>query len=291
MTGVTPAGPTGRRCEFFKGEERGMSVYELQGRKALVTGGARGLGQGMAEALAAAGAAVMIGDILDEEGAETAKLIGKTGATTGFTHLDVTDEASWEQAVAATVGELGGLDILINNAGLEISALVVDLDPAGLRKMLEVNVVGTALGMKHGLRAMRPGGAAGNGGSIVNIASVAATIAFPGIAGYSGTKSAVDRMTRIAAAESGKLGYGVRVNCVYPGLVPSTTMGLGLADQAVAMGLFPSVEACAETVVAMTPSGRLGEVADMADVVVFLASDAARFVNGTGLAVDGGMGS
>ena len=71
--------------------------------------------------------------------------------------------------------------------------------------------------MKHGLRAMRPGGAAGNGGSIVNIASVAATIAFPGIAGYSGTKSAVDRMTRIAAAESGKLGYGVRVNCVYPG--------------------------------------------------------------------------
>ena len=94
-----------------------MSVYELHGRKALVTGGARGLGQGMAEALARAGAAVMIGDLLDEEGTETAKLIGKTGATTGFTHLDVTDEASWEQAVAATVAELGGLDILINNAG------------------------------------------------------------------------------------------------------------------------------------------------------------------------------
>jgi 3alpha(or 20beta)-hydroxysteroid dehydrogenase len=241
-------------------------------------------------ALAGAGAAVMIGDLLDEEGAETATLIGKTGATTGYAHLDVTDEASWEQAVAVTVEELGGLDILINNAGLEISALVVDIDPADLRRMLEVNVVGTALGMKHGLRAMRPGGAAGNGGSIVNISSVAATIAFPGIAGYSGTKSAVDRMTRIAAAESGKLGYGVRVNCVYPGLVP-TTMGMGLADQAVAMGLFTSVEACVEAVVALTPSGRLGEVADMADAVVFLASDASRFVNGTGLAVDGGMGS
>src|SRR5688500_4416174 len=286
MTGITPTGPAAAPVEALNGEEQGMSVFELHGRKALVTGGARGLGQGMAEALAAAGAAVMIGDLLDEEGTETAKIIGKTGATTGYTHLDVTDEASWEQAVIATVAELGGLDILINNAGLEISSLVVDLDPAGLRRMLEVNVVGTALGMKHGLRAMRPGGAAGSGGSIVNIASVAATIAFPGIAGYSGTKSAVDRMTRIAAAESGKLGYGVRVNCVYPGLVPTTTMGLGLADQAVAMGLFPSVEACAEAVVALTPSGRLGEVADMADAVVFLASDAARFVNGTGLAVD-----
>ena len=202
-----------------------MSVYELHGRKALVTGGARGLGQGMAEALARAGAAVMIGDVLDEEGTETAQLIGKTGATTGFTHLDVTDEASWEAAVAATVTELGGLDILINNAGIELSSLIVDVDPADLRRMLDVNVVGTTLGIKHGLRAMRPGGAAGAGGAIVNIASVAATIVFPGIAGYSGTKSAVDRITRIAALESGKLGYGVRVNCVYPGLVP-TAMGM-----------------------------------------------------------------
>ena len=87
--------------------------------------------------------------------------------------------------------------------------------------MLEVNVLGTMLGLKHGLRAMRPGGAAGGGGAIINIASVAATIAFPAIAGYSATKSAVDRLTRVAAMESGKLGYGVRVNCVYPGLVPT----------------------------------------------------------------------
>jgi NAD(P)-dependent dehydrogenase (short-subunit alcohol dehydrogenase family) len=98
-------------------------------------------------------------------------------------------------------------------------------------------------------------------------------------------------MTRIAAAEAGKLGYGVRVNCVYPGLVPTTQMGLGLAEQAVALGLFPSIEACAETVVGMTPAGRLGEIPEIADAVVFLASDAARYVTGTGLAVDGGLGS
>jgi len=274
----------------LNGEERGMSVHELHGRKALVTGGARGLGQGMAEALARAGAAVMIGDVLDVEGAETAQLIGKTGATTGFTHLDVTDEGNWEQAVATTVSELGGFDILVNNAGIELSSLIVDIDPGDLRRMFDVNVVGTTLGLKHGLRAMRPGGAAGAGGSIINIASVAATIVFPGIAGYSGTKSAVDRITRIAAAEAGKLGYGVRVNCVYPGLVP-TAMGMKLAVDMAELGLFPSAEDAVEAVVGLTPSGRLGEVADMADAVVFLASDAARFVNGTGLAVDGAMGS
>ena len=95
--------------------------------------------------------------------------------------------------------------------------------------MLEVNILGTTLGLKHGLRAMRPGGAAGQGGAIINVASVAATIAFPGIAVYSATKSAVDRLTRVAAMESGKLGYGVRVNCIYPGLVP-TAMGAGLAN-------------------------------------------------------------
>jgi NAD(P)-dependent dehydrogenase (short-subunit alcohol dehydrogenase family) len=121
------------------------------------------------------------------------------------------------------------------------------------------------------------------------VASVAATIAFPGIAVYSATKSGVDRLTRVAAMESGKLGYGVRVNCIYPGLVP-TAMGMGLASDCAGLGLFGSVEEAVGAVIELTPSGRLGEVADMADAVVFLASDAARFVNGAGLPVDGGMG-
>lgn len=136
---------------------------------------------------------------------------------------------------------------------------------------------------------MRPGGPAGNGGVIVNVASVAATIAFPGISVYSATKSAVDRLTRVAAMESGKLGYRVRVNCVYPGLVP-TAMGAGLANDMATLGLFGSPEEAVGAVVDLTPSGRLGTVEDMADAVVFLASDAARFVNGAGLPVDGGMG-
>jgi 3alpha(or 20beta)-hydroxysteroid dehydrogenase len=143
--------------------------------------------------------------------------------------------------------------------------------------------------MKHAFRAMKPDGRAGKGGAVVNVASVAATIAFPGIAGYSATKSGVDRLTRVGAMEAGKLGYGVRVNCIYPGLV-ATDMGVKLAGDVVAAGLFPSAEAAIGAVIGETPLGRLGEVPDMADAVVFLASDAARFITGAGLPVDGGMG-
>src|SRR6201992_2841019 len=266
-----------------------MSVYDLTGRKALVTGGARGLGEGMARALARAGAAVVIADIREDLGKATAESLRQAGAAAEFVALDITSEESWLHALPQAIAHLDGLDILVNNAGIEITSLLVDIDPADIRRMLEVNVLGTALGIKHGFRAMRPGGAGGSGGAIVNVASVAATIAFPGIAGYSATKSAVDRLTRVAAAESGRLGYGVRVNCVYPGLVP-TDMGNQLAVDCAAIGLFPSPQEAAGAVIGLTPLGRLGEVPDIADAVVFLASDGARFITGAGLPVDGGMG-
>ena len=239
----------------------------------------------MARALAGAGARMMIADV-NEAGADTAASLGEGHA---FVRLDVTDESSWEAAVAACVDQLGGLDVLVNNAGIEISALITEVEPDDVRRMCEVNILGTAMGLKHGLRTMRPDGAAGKGGSIINISSVAATIAFPAISVYSGTKSAVDRLTRVAAMESGKLGYGVRVNCIYPGLVP-TAMGAGLANDMASLGLYGSPEEAVGAVIELTPSGRLGEVEDMADAVVFLASDASRFINGAGIPVDGGMG-
>jgi 3alpha(or 20beta)-hydroxysteroid dehydrogenase len=266
-----------------------VTAIDLTGKNALVTGGARGLGAAMASALAEAGASVMIADLLDDEGRETAQLISKSGVATGFVHLDVRDDSAWAAAVAATVDTLGGYDIHVNNAGIENSALVADIDADALMAMLGVNILGTALGMKHAFRAMRPGGSPGGGGVVINISSVSATIAFPGIAGYSATKSAVDRLTRVAAMEAGKLGYGIRVNCIYPGLVP-TAMGVKLADDLSGFGLFDSPAAAVDAVVAQTPAGRLGEPADMADAVVFLASDAARFITGIGLPVDGGMG-
>jgi len=266
-----------------------MNKFDLTGRKALVTGGARGLGEGMAQALAAAGASVMIGDVLTSLGRDAAGKLSAGGAKAGFVKLDVTSDEDWVAAVQATIDTLGGFDILINNAGIEVTALVAEIEADSLRKMLDVNIVGTALGMKYAFRSMRPGGAAGKGGAVVNISSVAATIAFPAIAGYSATKSAVDRLTRVGAMEAGKLGYGVRVNCIYPGLVP-TEMGMKLAADVVAAGLFASPEAAVGAIIERTPSGRLGEVADMADAVVFLCSDASRFITGAGLPVDGGMG-
>ena len=134
-----------------------MSVYDLTGRKALVTGGARGLGAGTAAALARAGAAVVIGDILEDLGQATADELKKSGATASFLPLDVTNDASWELAISDTIRELGGLDILVNNAGVEITSLIVDLDPDDIRKMLEVNVLGTSLGHQARLPRHAPG--------------------------------------------------------------------------------------------------------------------------------------
>lgn len=262
-----------------------MAGLDLTGRTVLVTGGAQGLGAGMAEALADAGASVVIADVQTDVGEKLAATLPRAR----FVRLDVTSDSDWATAVEQVVAENGGLDVVVNNAGVEVTELIVDTDAESWRRMLDVNVIGTALGLKHAFRAMRPGGAAGKGGSVVNIASVAAAIAFPGIGGYSATKSAIDRLTKVAAMESGKLGYGVRVNCVLPGLVP-TEMGMKLAVETSALGLFESPEAAVGAVVELTPSGRLGEVADMADAVVFLASDQSRFVNGVGLRVDGGMG-
>jgi 3alpha(or 20beta)-hydroxysteroid dehydrogenase len=267
-----------------------MSVYEVTGRKAMVTGGARGIGAAVAQALARAGAAVMIADVLEAEGKATADAIAKTGVTAGFVKLDVTEETDWEAAIATTIAELGGLDILVNNAGILNASLIVDTDPADIRRMNDINIVGTLLGLKHGLRAMRPGGAAANGGSIVNLSSGAALIAYPATAGYSATKSAVDRITRIAAQEAGKLGYGVRVNCVYPGFI-GTSMAFGLAADMARVGLSDSADAALDQVIASTPLGRLGEVEEVADAIVFLASDASRFITGAGLPVDGGLGT
>lgn len=263
-----------------------MTSTELAGRVALVTGGAQGLGEATAHALADAGATVAVADVQDERGAKVAAALGDDHR---FVHLDVTDDASWEAAIADVVGQLGGLDLVINNAGVEITDLIIDLDAAAAKRTLDINVVGTALGVKHAFRAMRPGGAAGQGGVVVNIASVAATIAFPSIAIYSASKSAIDRLTRVAAMESGKLGYGVRVNCVYPGLV-ANEMGIGLANDVTRLGLFPSVEEAVGAVVGLTPSGRLATADDIANAIVFLASDRAAFINGAGLPVDGGMG-
>lgn len=262
---------------------------DLTGRRALVTGAARGLGLKTAQTLSERGAAVALADIDDAAGSAAADALTAQGRTATFVHLDVTDDASWAAAASAAVERLGGLDIVVNNAGIEISALLADIDADDMRRILDVNVVGTALGIKHAFRAMRPEGAAGAGGAVVNISSVAATIAFPGIAAYSASKDAVIRLTKVAAAESGRLGYGVRVNAVCPGLVPNA-MGAQLAVDMERLGLFASAEEAVGAVVGLTPSGRLAAEDDIANGVAFLVSEESAFVNGIALSIDGAMG-
>ena len=130
-----------------------MTDLDLTGRTALVSGAAQGLGEGMAQALAAAGARVVVADLQDDLGEKVADSLKGEGH--GFVHLDVTDEASWENATTAAASDFGGLDILVNNAGVEISSLITEVDPKDIRTMLEVNILGTALGLKWGLRTMR----------------------------------------------------------------------------------------------------------------------------------------
>ncbi|WP_293696594.1 SDR family oxidoreductase [uncultured Agrococcus sp.] len=262
---------------------------DLTGTKALITGGARGLGLRTAQVLTDRGASVVIADIDEAAGSAAIAQLTEAGGTASFVHVDVTDDASWTQATTGALTSLGGLDAVVNNAGIEISDLFVDLDANDMRKILDVNVLGTALGIKHAFRAMRQDDGSGTGGVIVNIASVAATIAFPGIAAYSASKSAVERLTKVAAAESGRLGYGVRVNTVCPGLVPNA-MGAQLAGDMERLGLFTTADEAVGAVVGLTPSGRLATEDDIANGIAFLVSSDAGFVNGATLSIDGAMG-
>jgi NAD(P)-dependent dehydrogenase (short-subunit alcohol dehydrogenase family) len=258
-------------------------------RTALVTGAARGIGAAVARTLAIKGADVVVADVLEAEGHETAARLRAEGLRVRFVHLDVTDPLSWDAAVFETIEQTGGLDIVVNNAGIEVTSLIVDADPLTFRRLCDVNLTGVLLGMKSAFQAMRPGGAAGRGGAVVNIASTAAQSAFPTTGLYAATKSGVERLTKVGAVEAGKLGYGVRVNCVYPGFV-TTALSAESARKVVAMGLFPDVESLQAFLLDQTPLGRLGTAQDVAETVAFLCSDAAGFVTGAGVPVSGGMG-
>ena len=260
----------------------------LDGKVALVTGGARGIGADIARAFAEAGASVMITDILAVEGGATAGQIREAGGRASFLLHDVRDEQAWQAAIDATVEEFGGLTTLVNNAGIEETGPIAEFDVDAFRRLFDINVTGLFLGIKHGMRAMRPGGAAGRGGTILNLSSLAALRAEPCFGPYGATKSAVDRLTRVGAVEAGKLGWNIRVNCLYPGII-ETAMQDKLQNDLVQLGFFPSVEAVQENLIARTPLGRVGQVSDVTQAALYLSSDAASFITGVGLSVDGGL--
>jgi 3alpha(or 20beta)-hydroxysteroid dehydrogenase len=255
----------------------------------LITGGARGIGASVAEYMAQAGAgAVVITDVLDDTGEELARTLSRQYASKIlYMHLDVTDEEAWAHTVQSVVSQTGGLDVLVNNAGIEFASLIEDYSYAEYKKLMAVNADGVFLGCREAVRAMKPGAAAGKGGVIINMSSVAGIVGATGYTAYGGSKGFVRILSKHLAVECGKMGYGIRVNSVHPGLI-ETEMGAKVFDDFVNMGLVETTDDAIAAVKQLTPLGHIGKVEDVAAAVVYLASDAASYVTGVELSIDGG---
>lgn len=250
----------------------------VEGKVALVTGGGSGLGRATALLLAREGAAVAASDINEAAAQETAGMIAEAGGTAQVYRHDVTAEADWERIMADITARFGGLDILFNNAGVSGGATALDaMSLEEWRSITTVNLDGVFLGVKHGIRAMKARG----GGSIVNTSSVAGIVGLPGAGAYCASKGGVRLLTKAAALECARRRTGIRVNSVHPGFIRTPMLQAGLDG--------PHGEGVARLIERLQPGGEAGEPQDIAEGVLYLASDAARFVNGSELVIDGGI--
>lgn len=258
-------------------------MTRLAGKIALMTGGAHGLGAEGCEALAREGARIAVTDIAEAAGEAVAQRIRENGGEAIFIRLDTTDEASWRDATDRVVEHYGSLDVLVNNAGIEVVELIEDTSLQDLERLWRINELGVYLGIKHAVPLMKE-----RGGSIINMSSVAGLQGFVGLSGYCMSKGGVRLLTKAAAVEFGRLGYKIRVNSIHPGVI-RTEMGSRLLDRTVEMGLAGNYEEAQTMYTERHPIGRLGEPAEVASALVFLASDESAFCTGSELVVDGGI--
>ena len=244
----------------------------LEGKVAIISGGARGMGAEEAKLFSREGAKVVIGDVLEEEGRRTEAEINETGGECIFVRLDVTSEADWERAVATAVSSYGKLDIVVNNAGIARISNVEDTTESEWDLVMAINAKGVFLGTKVAIPEMRKAG----GGSIVNISSIAGLIGGNSSA-YAASKGAVRLLTKSTAIQYAA--EGIRANSVHPGLIESPmTLPLTL-----------NTEEEREQAAARYPLGRIGQPEDIAYGVLFLASDESSFMTGSELVIDGGV--
>jgi NAD(P)-dependent dehydrogenase (short-subunit alcohol dehydrogenase family) len=257
---------------------------KVEGKVALVTGGASGIGAGCATRLAEEGATVVITDLQDAKGEELVHQIAKTGGKARFLHHDTTSEDAWIGVVADVEKVDGRLDILVNNAGIGIGCpSITQMSLDDWRRQQAVNVEGVFLGIKHSLPLMRK---AGNGGSIVNMSSVAGLKGSPILAAYCATKGAVRLFTKAIAMECANFKDGIRVNSVHPGII-ETPIWLSIAGMGQpGTNAPPDLDAMSTQAV---PLGVKGVPADIANGVLWLASDESRYVTGAELVIDGGL--
>jgi 3alpha(or 20beta)-hydroxysteroid dehydrogenase len=244
----------------------------LDGKVALITGGARGMGKAHVRHFVAEGARVVSGDILDDKGAYVASKLGPDVCR--YVHHDVTSPDDWAAAVAVTLEAFGTLDILVNNAGILTFATIEDMPLADFKRVLEVNTVGTWLGMKSVIQPMKKAG----GGSIVNISSIEGVTGASQLSAYSASKFAVRGMTKSAAQELGP--FGIRVNSVHPGgILTSMTLSSASADSG----------KDGEAFLKAMPLGRFAESVEVSRLVAFLASDESSYSTGAEFIIDGGI--
>ena len=257
---------------------------QIEGKVALVTGGASGIGEAIVELFAREGATVIATDIDELRGPELAKRIAKAGGKAIFLEQDVTSEERWIEVVAEIAKRYGRLDIMVSNAGIGISVpSIVDMTLGDWRKQNAINLDGVFLSVKHCLPLMRKTG----GGSIVMMSSLAGLRGAPGLSAYSLTKGGVRLFAKSIAMECAAAGDGIRVNSVHPGIIDTPIWGKIPTGATGNQGNAPiDPEERAKVV---TPLGRAGQAAEIASGVLYLASDASRYVTGSELVVDGGM--
>ncbi|OYD69904.1 SDR family NAD(P)-dependent oxidoreductase [Rhodococcus sp. OK302] len=248
----------------------------LRDKVALITGASNGVGRATAATFACEGAMVVVADIDDVTGADTVEEIHSAGGRAHYLHLDVTDEASWRTAIEEVLSHFGRLDVLVNNAGISGSCDTGLTSTDYFDRLMSVNARSVFLGIKHGSAAMRHSG----GGSIVNLSSISASIGLRGVhIGYGASKAAVKSMTTTGAVHYAA--DGIRVNAVAPGMLPPMRTTRGTSSDPVFRA----------TQVDAIPMKRVGEVQEVANVVLFLASDESSYVTGTETVVDGGWNS
>ncbi len=248
----------------------------VAGKVAIVTGAAQGLGQRIAEVLAREGATVLATDVQDDAGEQVVAGIRSDGGTARYLHLDVTSESDWENGIRTAVDELGGLHVLVNNAGIGVQKDVLETSLEEWRYLMAVNLDGVFLGTKLAIPAM----AASGGGSIVNMSSVAGFSGHPELAAYCASKGGVRIFSKSVAVFCARAGFKVRVNSVHPAFVRTPLLQPYLDAH-------PNVTE--EDIAAAHPLGTLGDPDDVAYGVLYLASDESKWVTGTELVIDGGM--
>ncbi|MGR3320426.1 MAG: SDR family NAD(P)-dependent oxidoreductase [Pseudooceanicola sp.] len=259
-------------------------MAELDGKVALVTGAASGIGAACAETLARAGAAVVLTDIDAGGGEDVVNRIAAEGGKAEFHLQDVTDEARWREVLADIDKGHGRLDALVSNAGIGIPCPdITEMSLEDWRRQTAINLDGVFLSLKHGLPLMRR---AGNGGSVVLLSSVAGLRGAPTLAGYSATKGAVRLLAKSVALECAAAEDGIRVNSVHPGII-DTPIWEAIAANATVPG--SNVRVDGRMLGLASPVGRAGAPQDIADGVLYLCSDASRYMTGSELVIDGGM--